>query len=459
MNWHYCHKMNPKEFSSMLKKCGVLDYGNVGVAVSGSVESMALLVLSKAALGDRVHAITVEDGSEQSKLNSNKVSEVAIQLGIQHTITEGIVQVRSKKKQELIRHKRYEQINKVARVNSISHVLLGNSLNDQVQDVFQRMGQHTLHGFLSSKTKFQTPYINNIEDPSIFYGRPLLSIPSKRLEQVCRDKQVEWAVDLNPRKLLIENILSTKTGNDIMLFLKHLKTYNQVIEKKVQDTINKFVFFDPKSGSAFIQFQRCPPWFKNKYLAKEVLREVANWVNPTANIDPNELYEAFLSRKTKIISNTVIHSPRLENGVDFIPLLRGTPLGGQRKIFELEYFAPFLFDHRFLITVFPSTFKSKKITDFYQDVKKPMEGPLHVRFFKVEDLLFLSKIFKRRSRNDLLINYRRSYFHFKQAMPPRGREGIPVITMNGELICIPSLDINLAPDVFQFTFERIKKPF
>jgi tRNA(Ile)-lysidine synthase len=117
------------------------DGGNVGVAVSGGPDSLALLLLAASARPGRVEAATVDHRLRpESADESKRVAEVCGRLGIPHTILPVTVS-EGASVQALAREARYKALTAWASDRSLAAVLTAHHSDDQAETLLMRLAR------------------------------------------------------------------------------------------------------------------------------------------------------------------------------------------------------------------------------------------------------------------------------------------------------------------------------
>lgn len=449
--------MKPQEFQNLLRKCGV-ESGNVGVAVSGGSDSMALLIMAQKVLG-KIVAITVDHGfRKDSAMEAKLVGERIKHLNIKHVIATIKVNITTRI-EETLREKRYFELNRIAREYNLQHILLGHQVNDQIETVFFRMNKRTqLKGFAGMKMQSSSPYIFDVMDTKLNYARPFLFEPKQRLENICKNNNVEWImdpmnVDETFTRVSIRNCLSKIHDKRLQLnslgkFVENLGSYRETLDKKVKKLSNEVVIYDEECGICFVNVKK---YISNKTLSTELFRHCCNFVNPKNKINLELIRHNIMQNKCYSSSGIYIHTP-IEN--NYFLFLRGVPCKEEQQPKNIYLDSYLIFDNRFKIKIQKNNNKNSDL--FYKTLGFKLQNiDLQVRFFNYKDHDFLGKLFKKSMNHPALKSYRRSYFEFKNYLPMVGRLGLPCITAQGQLAVVPSMGINFIPEL-QVKVERLK---
>lgn len=220
----------------------------MGLAVSGGPDSMALAVLAKEALGaDRVHALVVDHGMQKKGVSEDPQVVVSLlkEQGLESCSVLPIRWSQPPTEAKLMmqaREERYRVLLEACQRESLSLLLTGHNLEDDLVTMFYRIAHLSgLDGIAGMKaaTNFPFPAPNSA---SCFILRPLLSVPKARLVETCRVAGVRWQTDasndnLNFRRneclrALIElqrdnEALSTDALSQMLSFFKRQRQHLQ----------------------------------------------------------------------------------------------------------------------------------------------------------------------------------------------------------------------------------------
>ena len=158
--------------------------GDIGVAVSGGGDSLALLLLSAAAFPGRVHAATVDHGlRDESPAEAEVVRTICAQLGVAHTIIKlkmesgGNVSARA-------RVRRYAALEEWRKATGVAWIATGHHADDQLETIVMRLNRASGIGGLSG-----------IRRRNGFVVRPVLSWRRTELAAVVADAGLKPADD------------------------------------------------------------------------------------------------------------------------------------------------------------------------------------------------------------------------------------------------------------------------
>ena len=182
-----------QEFGSLIANCGAtVNNSHLAVGVSGGADSMALCIL--AARWGRLNSVLVTALVVDHGLRVSSAYEVRVvaswlkRLAIPFEIltieqpkpTTGI--------QEKARRWRFLEFDKWCRANSVNLVLLGHTLDDQIETLFMRINADTGPDGLSGMLSYTRVR-------GLIIARPLLSVTKKRLIATCNHHNQTWIND------------------------------------------------------------------------------------------------------------------------------------------------------------------------------------------------------------------------------------------------------------------------
>lgn len=181
-------KITPSEFESAL--------GNItlpaAVAVSGGVDSLALLLLAQAYAkekGEPIVALTVDHGLRPaSKEEAQQVQKWAQDRGIEHVILTWEGDKPTSHLQEEARKARYHLLTEWCKKNDVSTLLLGHHREDQEETFWLRL---TCGSGLEGLTGMKHQTIRE----GITVLRPLLGFPKERLKATLQAENQLWIDD------------------------------------------------------------------------------------------------------------------------------------------------------------------------------------------------------------------------------------------------------------------------
>lgn len=150
----------------------------IGVALSGGPDSLALLLLSHAAFPNRVEAATVDHGLRpESADEARSAASICARLEVPHQILR--IQVADGNVQDQARQARYSVLSEWAKQRGIDSVCTAHHLEDQVETIMMRLnrgsGMSGLAGIRASGT---------MPESETILLRPLLGWKRTTLKQV-----------------------------------------------------------------------------------------------------------------------------------------------------------------------------------------------------------------------------------------------------------------------------------
>ena len=223
-------------FASAIEK---VPSGNIGVAVSGGGDSLALLYLSAEwALknGRRLSSATVDHGLRtDSKFECEYVKKISSELSIEHTTLEW-VEKPSGNMQSLARDARHRLLSKWAIDKSLSVVLFGHTLDDNAETLIIRLSRGSGVDGLTG-----IPIIKNINNLRIF--RPLLNISRDQLRSYLIEKGIKWIdepsnLDDRFQRIKVRNLLPQLatvglTANRLLSLAEHMSRAKLALDSEV----------------------------------------------------------------------------------------------------------------------------------------------------------------------------------------------------------------------------------
>ncbi len=213
--------------------------GDIGLAVSGGSDSLALLFLAADWAGRnsrRLEAVTIDHGLRSaSKSECEYVSKVATELLIEHT-TLTWLEKPAGNLQKLARDARHRLFASWAKERNLSVVLLGHTLEDNAETILMRLsrgsGVDGLTGMSQSK---------NIKSLEIF--RPLLKMSRLELRNYLSARSVSWIdepsnFDMRYQRVKIRKLLPTLatfglTTNKLNAFGEHMARAKLALDLEV----------------------------------------------------------------------------------------------------------------------------------------------------------------------------------------------------------------------------------
>ena len=201
----------------------------IAVAVSGGIDSMALVLLAKKFMdtmveGAKLTAITVDHGLRPSSTKEAKfVGKVMAQHGIWHRTLTWDGEKPEFNIEAVARKKRYELLTGFCKENGIKCLLVGHHAGDQAENFLIRLFRGSgIDGLASMKHE------NEINGIKIL--RPLLDVKKEELKDYLVKSGVKWIEDES-------NEDEKYLRNKIRKFLGELKDKDAIIER-VNSAVN-----------------------------------------------------------------------------------------------------------------------------------------------------------------------------------------------------------------------------
>lgn len=164
---------------------------NIGVAVSGGVDSMVLLdKIRRSGCFKQLYVLHVNHqlrdvSREEQEMIQRYCTSYGIEL-IVYTIPKGTFDL-SKSIQHKARKLRYDFFESVAKEKDLSWVLTAHHKDDQMETIFFRL--------LSNRFTFQPPGMQMIVKGAVTYGKPLLNYSKSELYQYAERERVPFMED------------------------------------------------------------------------------------------------------------------------------------------------------------------------------------------------------------------------------------------------------------------------
>ncbi len=162
--------------------------GDIGVAVSGGGDSIALLYLTvdwALKNGRSLKSATVDHGIRlESESECHYVEEISRELSVQHTTLKWIDH-NNGNLQKLAREARHKLLRQWAIRNNLSVVLFGHTLDDNAETIMIRLSRGSGIDGLTGISKSI-----NINDLAIF--RPLLQVSRLELRNYLKSESIRW---------------------------------------------------------------------------------------------------------------------------------------------------------------------------------------------------------------------------------------------------------------------------
>lgn len=164
---------------------------NIGVAVSGGVDSMVLLdKIRRSGCFKQLYVLHVNHQlRDVSREEQDMIQRYCTSYGIElivYTIPKGTFDL-SKSIQHKARKLRYDFFESVAKEKDLSWVLTAHHKDDQMETIFFRL--------LSNRFTFQPPGMQMIVKGAVTYGKPLLNYSKSELYQYAERERVPFMED------------------------------------------------------------------------------------------------------------------------------------------------------------------------------------------------------------------------------------------------------------------------
>jgi tRNA(Ile)-lysidine synthase len=185
----FCNRVSLHLLES-LEKLGATDNSKIAIALSGGVDSMALLLAASEILGNsRISALTVDHGLRGESANEAlAIAAICAELGIAHTILSWQHNSPQANVQEQAREARYALMLDWCQQNNTRFLLIAHHLDDQVETFFLNLGRGSGVYGLSAMPQV-------IEQQGIFCIRPMLEIPKTEIIKAAQEKNLRWFED------------------------------------------------------------------------------------------------------------------------------------------------------------------------------------------------------------------------------------------------------------------------
>lgn len=180
----------------------------LGVAVSGGPDSLALLLLAHAALGELIEAATVDHGLRpESATEAAFVASLCDELGVPHTTLK--VDVAEGNMQHEARRARYAALGEWLESRSLAAVMTAHHADDQAETLLMRLNRGSgLSGLRGIRA------LASIQGRETQLLRPLLGWRKAELEQIVRDCGIEPVRDPSNEDLRFDRARMRKALTD-----------------------------------------------------------------------------------------------------------------------------------------------------------------------------------------------------------------------------------------------------
>jgi tRNA(Ile)-lysidine synthase len=165
---------------------------DIGVAVSGGPDSLALLLLAAAARPSRIEAATVDHGLRaDSRAEAEMVARVCEEIGVPHLILTARWNDHFQTAiQERARKERYRLLGYWAEERGLSALATGHHMEDQAETMMMRLNRGSgVRGLAAMRPRAVAP------GSHVKLIRPLLGWRRSELQRICEDAGVTPAVD------------------------------------------------------------------------------------------------------------------------------------------------------------------------------------------------------------------------------------------------------------------------
>lgn len=199
----------------------LLKQKKIAVAVSGGIDSMALMFIAKMWCDNnnvQLFVLTVDHGlRKESKLEAEYVAKICKNNSIIHNILTWEGEKPQNNVESIAREKRYELISNFCKDNNINTLLVAHHLQDQAETFFIRLFRGSGIDGLSA-----------MHDINIMYGinivRPFLMVFKEDLKKYLEEKNIKWIEDPsnNDEKYL---------RNKIRIFLNSFDNKKEILER------------------------------------------------------------------------------------------------------------------------------------------------------------------------------------------------------------------------------------
>jgi len=189
-----------REFAEIISDLNLTE--NLGVAVSGGADSMALMLLTARWARTRGFApprvVTVDHRLRpEARQEARQVAQWARTRGLAHTTLNGPAQYSNPDSnlQAQARQTRYRLLYEFCRAESVSHLLTAHTLDDQAETVLLRLARGSgLDGLAGMRQMSPFP-VAGADPAQPFLVRPLLRVPGERLRQYLIVDGQPWIED------------------------------------------------------------------------------------------------------------------------------------------------------------------------------------------------------------------------------------------------------------------------
>jgi tRNA(Ile)-lysidine synthase len=202
--------------------------GEVGVAVSGGSDSVALLHLItrvQAHFGGRVRAATVDHRLRREAADEARfVADLCTSLGVRHDTLVWEHGDITGNLQDQARHARYRLLGDWARAKRVGHVVIGHTADDQAETFLMGLAREAgIDGLAGMRRRWQAD--------AVHWARPLLATPREELRAYLRRHRIGWVDDPSNADERFTRVKARRV-------LKSLKPLGITVEKLSNVTAN-----------------------------------------------------------------------------------------------------------------------------------------------------------------------------------------------------------------------------
>jgi tRNA(Ile)-lysidine synthase len=270
-----------KEFSQTIDKIFVKKFPKkIAVAVSGGLDSMALLLLFKNIYGEKteIFCLTVDhnvrkNSAADAKFVQNFCKKNSIHCTILKSYLENPPEVDI---EGSLREVRYNLLTEFCQKNNIQHLFLAHHQNDLAENFLIRLFRGSGIDGLAAMDK--TPKINKIN-----IIRPLLDFPKSDLKQYLQTKKVNWVEDetnedekflRNKIRKFLQTLPDFETiNNRVALASQAILEAKQILEKETKRNFPKIFTKNPHGLILNIEkFQTLESGVATRYLALALMK-------------------------------------------------------------------------------------------------------------------------------------------------------------------------------------------
>jgi tRNA(Ile)-lysidine synthase len=224
------------------------DRPKIAVALSGGIDSMALLLLTKqwlTKISGQLIAITVDHNLRpEASLEAIFVGKICKKLNIEHTILQWQHSEISSNIQAKARKARYNLLTKYCQEHDILHLFVGHQMQDSVENFFIKLSRGSgIFGLIANNCNF----IHNVR-----VCKPILNFTKNECLQLLKASKVEHVEDpSNLKKIYLRNNIrfnlqnfAQSSATSFELFQqrvvnsqKHLATSAELVQENVIDAL------------------------------------------------------------------------------------------------------------------------------------------------------------------------------------------------------------------------------